>query len=212
MTDYFAHHPPIPPSEPILGQQSTDLSNPDSNKALSIWNPTYNTPSPNTLLASLFGSQPVDPFPSASIFDMNPFDPQHYDPILNPTSKPDQTVSSIDMDSHKFFSFSPFADIVSRPNNGVMAGFDQFTLDNSGSSGSTPISLNGDTAYDSNFASFVQPEFRNRPEHPAYLYQLQMLENPDQLAPYFPSLEQRHQVRSEVPSRFCDILDLRPLT
>lgn len=64
------------------------------------------------------------------------------------------------------------------------------------SSGSTPISLNSNTAFNEAF-SLVQPEYRDRPEHPAYLYQLQVLDQPDQLAQFFPSLEQRHAVGSD---------------
>lgn len=207
MTDYFAQQA-LPHTETLilphtetLIQPSTELLSSNSNNALSIWNPSYNTPSPNTLLASLFGSQPVDPFPTASIFDMNPSLGQQYDPSYDFTtnvSKLDNV--SGDMDHHQFFKLPSMWERT--PPDGITARQDTTNtmldplapIESLGSSESTPISLNGNTAYNSNFASYVQPEYRNRPEHPAYLYQLQMLDNPDQLAPYFPSLEQRHQV------------------
>lgn len=74
----------------------------------------------------------------------------------------------------------------------VFYGSDRVPMDHD-SSGSTPISLNSNTAFNEAF-SLVQPEYRDRPEHPAYLYQLQVLDQPDQLAQFFPSLEQRHAV------------------
>lgn len=199
MADYFAHRPPLPAAESVL-PQTIDPSNSSPNNALSVWNPTYNSPSPNTLLASLFGPQSIDPYPTASIFDMDTSLVQPYDPSydfthidgLSKTGTGNGPFMAPNMDDHQFFKIMSVAD--TRHDSPIGIGVDPFTMDNAASSESTPISLNGNTAYNSNFASYVQPEYRNRPEHPAYLYQLQMLENPDLLAPYFPSLEQRHQV------------------
>lgn len=197
-TDIFGQH-----TDTTLSQDpNVGLTFPGTSNALSLWNPSsISAASPNTLLASLFGNQSNDLFQPASIYDM-PVDPlrsdhQQYSPDLD---------GSADSAAPKFFAFNGFLGRNDPPgavtnNNfndglGSLTELDPFLFDNPGSSDSTPISLNSNTAYNSNFANFVRPEYRNRPEHPAYLYQLQMIEKPDSLNPYFPTLEQRHQVRS----------------
>lgn len=197
-TNYLTQHP-----EPLPGHQTIDLSNSSASNALSLWNPSsISTASPDTLLASLFGSQSNDVFQTASIYDM----PADY---LKPDQQQPQLPNGealVDGIPHKFFGFNGYlgrptpTGIITDGNFdgglGNLTEFDPFSLENTGSTGSTPISLNSTTAYNANLANFVRAEYRNRPEHPAYLYQLQMIGDPDQLSPYFPSLEQRHQVCS----------------
>jgi hypothetical protein len=185
-----------------------------ANNAMSIWNPNTSTPSPSSLLASLFGSQAVDLIqPSPPAFNV--------DAALGQSSAFHPSVSGAQASYD--FNTSPSTNSAEKE---YMHGFNWYLEDrrptletvrpfgDMASSESTPISLNSDTAFNSTYA-LVQPEYRDRPEHPSYLYQLQVLESPDQLAQFFPSLEQRHQVNictsvSALTSSFAISFTKRP--
>jgi hypothetical protein len=199
--DYFSQ--PIPPNnQPIFADTTANLNtslnaNPVNN-ALSIWNPNVASPSPSSLFTSLFGPQAMD------MFQQNPT-PNYNESLNYPSQLSASTIST--QPDVSYSSSVPVSD--QRYAQGFNWGMNElsvhlnrfenetFTMENPDStgsgSGSTPISLNSNTAFNSAFA-LVQQEYRDRPEHPAYLYQLQLLAQPDQLAPFFPSLEQRHQV------------------
>jgi hypothetical protein len=170
-----------------------------TNNAMSIWNPVTSTPSPSSLLTSLFGPQAVDVFqPQLQPQPQPAFDFQ--EALRQTASYPPMPSAQIDFSYNDILP--PKSPDIRWANGFNWNGHDLATLQEKerlsrdvGSSESTPISLNSDTAFNSTFA-LVQPEYRDRPEHPSYLYQLQVLEQPDQLAQFFPSLEQRHQVSS----------------
>jgi hypothetical protein len=170
---------------------------------MSIWNPVTSTPSPSSLLTSLFGPQAVDVFQPQSQPQPQPQPTFDFQEALRQTaSYPPMPSAQIDFSYNDILP--PKSPDIRWANGFNWNGHDLATLQEKerlsrdmGSSESTPISLNSDTAFNSAFA-LVQPEYRDRPEHPSYLYQLQVLEQPDQLAQFFPSLEQRHQVSSAV--------------
>lgn len=162
---------------------------------MSVWNPNVSTPSPSSLLASLFGPQSFDMFqqPNANLGlgqSAYPLPDTQFDFSLSDVTDPGP--SSPDLRYKHGFNWNMV-------DPKVFYGSDRIPMDHD-SSGSTPISLNSNTAFNEAF-SLVQPEYRDRPEHPAYLYQLQVLDQPDQLAQFFPSLEQRHAVGLSVISR-----------
>lgn len=189
---------------------------------MSVWNPNLATPSPSSLLNSLLGqAQTMDSFqyappPNNSYTSFNSSYTNMNDSFKSIPQTLHSGVMPIPMDlaastyttqySHptsvrykdtfNWNALSPRSlaarDGIGNGNGSGMLDMDPLSLD-TGSSDSTPISLNSTNAFHSTFA-FVQQEYRDRPELPAYLYQLQMLEQPDLLTPFFPSLEQRHQV------------------
>lgn len=188
--DYFAQ---LQSSQPAFNM------NPNNN-AMSVWNPVTSAPSPSSLLTSLFGPQAVDVFQAQAQMQPQPQPTFDFQEALRQTSSY-PPIPSAQMD----FSYNDILPPPKSPEIRWVNGFnwnghDLATLHERerlsrdiGSSESTPISLNSDTAFNSAFA-LVQAEYRDRPEHPSYLFQLQVLDQPDQLALYFPSLEQRHQV------------------
>jgi hypothetical protein len=157
-----------------------------ANNAMSVWNPNVSTPSPTSLLASLFGPQPFDMFQPIPNLGQPafPMPEQAAQFEFDFTDMAEAGPSSPDRYKHGFNW--------NMVDSKVFYGNDRIPVDHD-SSDSTPISLNSNTAFNEAF-SLVQPEYRDRPEHPAYLYQLQVLDQPDQLAQFFPSLEQRHAV------------------
>jgi hypothetical protein len=185
--DYFAQ---LQNTQPAFNMNPT-------NNAMSVWNPVTSTPSPSSLLASLFGSQAADVFqPQPQIQSQPTFDFQ--EALRQTASYPPMSNAQMNFSYNDILP--PKSPDIRWANGFNWNGHDLATLQERerlsrdvGSSESTPISLNSDTAFNSTFA-LVQPEYRDRPEHPSYLYQLQVLEQPDQLAQFFPSLEQRHQV------------------
>lgn len=180
-----------------------------ANNAMSVWNPNTSTPSPSSLLASLFGPQAVDVFQSQPQPHAPPLS-LNFEDILRNNSDPYSQTGGAQIDFMFNDTLTPKSPDVRWVNGFNWNGHDLSTLYERerlsrevGSAESTPISLNSDTAFNSTF-SLVQPEYRDRPEHPSYLYQLQVLDQPDQLAQFFPSLEQRHQVRNPMLQRLIE--------
>lgn len=211
---YFSHSALSLPEEPFNLQSTT-------NNTLAVWSPNIPTPSPSTLFNSLFGTQTQTQVQGMDTFSYAPPSNSQYtnfslnDPYstlpqsaqlgeiaMNPsntinTSQYAHPTSVRYKDTFNWNALSPKS-LAARDGTGRLE-MDPLSLDPA-SSESTPISLNSSNAFNSTFA-FVQQEYRDRPEHPAYLYQLQLLEQPDLLTPFFPSLEQRHQVRPNHTSR-----------
>ena len=187
--DYFSH---------LQTAQPTFTMNP-ANNAMSVWNPNTSTPSPSSLLASLFGPQAVDVF-QPHVQSENQPSAFSFEDALRQSSASYPPTGGAQID-YSYNNVLPAVSSDPRLANGFgWQCHDLSTFHESErlsrevtSSDSTPISLNSDTAFNSAF-SLVQPEFRDRPEHPSYLFQLQVLDQPDQMIQFFPSLEQRHQV------------------